>query len=81
MDSCTIAPDEVREIVNRSNDVCNMLVVIPYPPGSEAMTDGLTNPLVAVRRQGQGRDHHRRFRRLRRGRRARRWPPPAPSSC
>jgi hypothetical protein len=32
MDSCTIAPDEVREIVNRNNHVCNMLVVIPYPP-------------------------------------------------
>ena len=31
MDSCTIAPGEVREIVNRSNDVCKMLVVIPYP--------------------------------------------------
>jgi len=33
MDSCTIAPGEVREIVNRSNHVCKMLVVIPYPPG------------------------------------------------
>jgi quercetin dioxygenase-like cupin family protein len=32
-DSCTIAPDEVREIINRRNDVCTMLVVIPYPPG------------------------------------------------
>ncbi len=32
MDSCTIAPHEVREIVNRSNHVCKMLVVIPYPP-------------------------------------------------
>ena len=32
-DSCTIAPNEVREIVNRRNDVCTMLVVIPYPPG------------------------------------------------
>jgi len=32
-DSCTIAPGEVREIVNRRNDVCTMLVVIPYPPG------------------------------------------------
>ena len=32
-DSCTIAPGEVREIVNRSNDVCKMLVVIPYPAG------------------------------------------------
>lgn len=33
MDSCTIAPNETREIVNRENDVCKMLVVIPYPPG------------------------------------------------
>ena len=32
MDSCTIAPGEVREIVNRSNHICKMLVVIPYPP-------------------------------------------------
>jgi quercetin dioxygenase-like cupin family protein len=31
-DSCTIAPGEVREIVNRRNDVCTMMVVIPYPP-------------------------------------------------
>jgi hypothetical protein len=34
MDSCTIAPGEVRELVNRANHVCTMLVVIPYPPGS-----------------------------------------------
>ena len=33
MDSCTIAANEVRKIVNRDNDVCKMLVVIPYPPG------------------------------------------------
>jgi mannose-6-phosphate isomerase-like protein (cupin superfamily) len=33
MDSCTIAPGEVCEIINRSNHVCKMLVVIPYPPG------------------------------------------------
>ena len=32
MDSCTIWPNEVREIINRSNHVCKMLVVIPYPP-------------------------------------------------
>lgn len=31
-DSCTIAPGEVRSIENRSNLVCTMLVVIPYPP-------------------------------------------------
>ncbi len=33
MDSCTIPPGEVREIVNRSNHICKMLVVIPYPAG------------------------------------------------
>ncbi|TIV65371.1 MAG: cupin, partial [Mesorhizobium sp.] len=33
-DSCTIAPGEVREIVNRTNHVCSMLVVIPYPAGA-----------------------------------------------
>lgn len=33
MDSCTIAPNEVRELVNRSNHVCKMLVIIPYPAG------------------------------------------------
>jgi quercetin dioxygenase-like cupin family protein len=33
MDSCTIAPNEVREIINRSNEMCRMLVVVPYPPG------------------------------------------------
>ena len=32
-DSCTIPPGEIREIQNRSNHVCKMLVVIPYPPG------------------------------------------------
>ncbi|MEM8540736.1 MAG: cupin domain-containing protein [Pseudomonadota bacterium] len=31
-DSCTIPPNEVRKIENRSNLVCAMLVVIPYPP-------------------------------------------------
>ena len=31
MDSATIAPGEVRAIVNRSNHVCKLLVVIPYP--------------------------------------------------
>jgi hypothetical protein len=36
MDSCTIAPNEVREIVNRENGVCKMLVVIPYPSGAKA---------------------------------------------
>ncbi len=32
MDSCTVAPGEERRIENRSNHVCKMLVVIPYPP-------------------------------------------------
>jgi len=32
-DSCTIAPGEERLIENRSNTVCTMLVVIPYPAG------------------------------------------------
>jgi mannose-6-phosphate isomerase-like protein (cupin superfamily) len=35
MDSCTIPPGEVREIINRSNHVVKMLVVIPYPPGGK----------------------------------------------
>ena len=34
LDSCTIGPGEVRKIENRRNDVCKMLVVIPYPPES-----------------------------------------------
>ena len=34
LDSCTIAPNEHREIVNRGNHMCKMLVVIPYPPGA-----------------------------------------------
>ena len=33
MNSCTIAANEMRKIENRENDVCKMLVVIPYPPG------------------------------------------------
>ena len=38
MDSCTIPAGEVRRIENRSNDVCRMLVVIPYP--DKAPADG-----------------------------------------
>ena len=34
-DSCTIPPNEVRELINRQNSVCAMLVVIPYPPGAK----------------------------------------------
>ncbi len=33
-DSCTVAPGEERKIENRSNHVCKMLVVIPYPEGA-----------------------------------------------
>ena len=32
MDSIVIQPNEVREIINRSNHVTKMIVVIPYPP-------------------------------------------------
>jgi hypothetical protein len=34
MDSCTVSPGQVRRIENKSNHVCKMLVVIPYPPKS-----------------------------------------------
>ena len=34
MDSCTIPPGQTRRIENKSNHVCKMLVVMPYPPGS-----------------------------------------------
>ncbi|WP_299298472.1 cupin domain-containing protein [uncultured Tateyamaria sp.] len=33
MDSCTIPAGEIRTIENRSNHICKMLVVIPYPQG------------------------------------------------
>lgn len=33
MDSCTVPPGQERRIENKSNHVCKMLVVIPYPPG------------------------------------------------
>lgn len=32
-DSCTIPAGQERKIENRSNHVCKMLVVMPYPPG------------------------------------------------
>ncbi len=32
-DSCTIPGGEVRKIENRTNDICKMLVVMPYPQG------------------------------------------------
>jgi mannose-6-phosphate isomerase-like protein (cupin superfamily) len=31
-DSLTVAPSEVREIINRENHVATTLVVMPYPP-------------------------------------------------
>lgn len=34
LDSCTIPADEIREIENRTNHICKMLVVIPYPSGA-----------------------------------------------
>ena len=33
MDSCTIPAGEVRKFENRSNHLCKMLVVMPYPEG------------------------------------------------
>lgn len=32
-DSCHIPAGEARSVVNRSNDVATMMVVMPYPPG------------------------------------------------
>lgn len=37
-DSCTIAADEIRKLENRRNDVCTMLVVMPYPPTKQKET-------------------------------------------
>ena len=34
MDSCTIPPNETRRIENKSNHICKMLVVMPYPGGT-----------------------------------------------
>ena len=34
-DSCTIPPHVIREIENRRNDVCIMMVIMPYPPESK----------------------------------------------
>lgn len=33
MDSCTVLAGQERRIENKSNHVCKMLVVIPYPAG------------------------------------------------
>lgn len=35
-DSCTVPAGEIRTIENRRNEVCTMLVVIPYPPEAKA---------------------------------------------
>jgi quercetin dioxygenase-like cupin family protein len=32
MDSCTVSPNEAREIINHQNHVATTLVVMPYPP-------------------------------------------------
>jgi hypothetical protein len=32
MDSIFIGPDESREVINETNEVVTMLVVMPYPP-------------------------------------------------
>jgi quercetin dioxygenase-like cupin family protein len=34
-DSCHIPPDEARTVINKSNDVASMIVVMPYPAGSK----------------------------------------------
>lgn len=31
LDSCTIGPNVVRQIINKTNNVVSMLVVMPYP--------------------------------------------------
>lgn len=33
MDSCTVPAGQERRIENKSNHICKMLVVIPYPEG------------------------------------------------
>lgn len=33
LDSCSIPAGQAREIINRSNRVCTMLVALSYPPG------------------------------------------------
>jgi len=31
-DSCTIGPNETREIINRGNEVCSIVVAVAMPP-------------------------------------------------
>ena len=35
MDSCTVPAGQTRRIENKTNHICKMLVVIPYPPESK----------------------------------------------
>jgi len=35
MDSCTIGPNVERHIINNTNEVVTMLVVMPYPPKAQ----------------------------------------------
>jgi len=32
LDACRIAPHEIRELINESNDIATLLVIMPYPP-------------------------------------------------
>ena len=32
MDSCYLAPNEARSIINRTNTIASILVIMPYPP-------------------------------------------------
>ena len=31
-DSCVIGPNEMREIINRSNELCTIVVAVAMPP-------------------------------------------------
>jgi uncharacterized cupin superfamily protein len=35
-DSCHLAANEARTVINRANDVASMLVVMPYPPKEQS---------------------------------------------
>lgn len=35
-DSCTIPAGEIRTIKNKTNHICKMMVVLPYPPAAKA---------------------------------------------
>ena len=53
LDSCTIAPGEVREIVNRANHVCNDAGRHPLSAGSAAMSDFLRTRSRSSTSQGK----------------------------